>query len=586
MEEKRENLPVPITRRSVLEDYDGARGKGVLEKAISVCRRAWIGVALFSACMNMLMLAVPLYMLQIYDRVLTTRNIDTLVALTVIVGVAVLVQGILDALRTRVLVRVGNWLDRELGGKVLSASVAGTMQTGSGVNAQGLRDLAQLRGYLGGPAVTPLFDAPWIPVFLAINFLIHPILGWIGVGGALVLLTFAITNDLATRRNLRRSHSAAARALNAADASVRNADSILAMGMRPFLIRRWQEFNRPSQDRSVAALDVSGSISAAARTIRAGLQVAILGTGAVLVIRNEISMGSLIAASIILARGLAPIEQLITSWRYFTTARTAYNQIKKLLESVPGDEERTHLPKPAGHIEVSQVLFIPSGLRNPVLRNVGFTLESGESLGILGQSGSGKTTLARLLVGSLNPSSGVIRLDGADIRIFRDDDRSRFVGYLPQHVELFDGTVHENIARLGDADDKAVIAAAKLAGSHEEILRLPDGYETMIGFNGIPISGGQRQRIGIARAVFGMPSFVVLDEPNSHLDSLGDLALANTLKILGDRGVTVAVVTQRAGILSQLDNVLVMRNGEVASFGPRDSILKQPQRNDNSQAAQ
>ena len=551
---------------------EGERPKP-LKRAFAACRRVFVGVALFSACLNILMLSVPLYMMQVYDRVLATSNVDTLIALTVMVAAALLVLGFLDALRGRVMVRVGTWLDRELGSLVLESAVADALRSGGGASAQGLRDLSTVRAFLGGTGAMPLFDAPWAPVFLAIVFLIHPVLGWIGLGGAVALLVCAVLNDVTTRSKLTEANGAMARALNAADAAVRNADAIVAMGMQPDLTRRWQETGASSRHLQTSTSDVSGSISAFAKATRFGLQVAMLGVGAYLVILHEMTAGGMIAAAIILARGLAPMEQLINVWRNFVGARTAWQRLQALMAHVAEGGEGTALPRPSGRIDFENVSYVPPGVLEPVIRQVGFHLDAGEALGIVGPSGAGKTTLVRLVVGSLRPTAGHVRLDGAEVTAWRDEDRGRHVGYLPQNLELFTGTVRDNIARLGHAADEDVVAAAKLAGAHEVILALPKGYETRIGEGGVPISGGQRQRIALARAVFGNPALLVLDEPNSHLDAEGEQALVEAVVRLHDQGVTVILIAQRTGVMAQVDKMLVLRRGAMAAFGPREEIL-------------
>ena len=550
-----------------------ARRRDALTRALVGCRRVWGGVALFSACLNVLMLAVPLYMMQVYDRVLTTGSVDTLLALTAMVAAALVVFGLLEALRGRVLARAGAWLDRELGSPVLAGAVAAALRAGGGVSAQGLRDLAAVRGYLGGPGVMPLFDAPWAPVFLGIVFLVHPVLGWIGLGGALALFGCAVLNDVATRKKLTEANGAAAGALNAADAAIRNADAIAAMGMLPALARRWREAGARGLRLQTSASDASGSISALAKVLRFGLQVAMLGVGAWLVLGHEMSPGGMIAAAVILARGLAPVEQLITAWRALVGARTAWRRLRELMEHAPDHEGGTALPRPAGRVEAEKVGYLPPGVREPVLRQVSLRLDPGETLGIVGPSGAGKTTLVRLLVGSLAPTAGHVRLDGADLTAWPDADRGRYVGYLPQTVELFAGTVRDNIARLGETEDEAVVAAAERAGAHEVILGLPGGYDTPIGEGGVPISGGQRQRIALARAVFGEPPLLVLDEPNAHLDAEGEQALVAAVVGMGEQGVTVVLIAQRPGVMAQVDKILVLQAGSVTAFGPREEVL-------------
>ena len=544
---------------------------------MAACRRAWISVAVFSAFVNVLMLSVPIYMMQLYDRVLSTRSVDTLVALSVMVAAALVVLGLLDALRNRIVARVGGWLERELGGTVLSGAVADALRVGGGVSAQGLRDLSTVRGYAGSNSVIPLFDAPWAPIFVTIIFLIHPILGWIAVGGAAVLFVCAVLNDLTTRKKLAEANSASTRALNAADAAIGNADAIAAMGMLPNLVRRWQTMNAHSGHLADSATDISGGIAATAKATRFGLQVAVLGVGAYLVILNEMSPGSMIAAAIILSRALAPFEQLIHSWRQFTGARSAYRRLSAIVARATDSNAGTHLPRPVGRIDVERVLYIPPGVAEPVIKQASFNLDGGEMLGVVGPSGAGKTTLVRLIVGSLIPTAGHVRLDGADMRVWPDADRGRHVGYLPQNVELFTGTVRDNIARLGEAEDDEVVAAAKLAGAHELVLRLPNGYDTWIGAGGVPISGGQRQRIGLARAVFRNPALLVLDEPNAHLDADGEQILVEALDRLREQRATVILIAQRAGIMARVDKMLVVRDGVVSLFGARDAVMKELQ---------
>ena len=551
-----------------------AKQPGPLQQAMAACRRAWVGVALFSACVNLLMLSVPLYMMQVYDRVVTTGNIDTLLALSAMVAVALGTFGLLESVRSRILARVGAWFERDLGSPILAGSIAEARRAGGGVSAQGLRDLATVRGYFSGAGIMPLFDAPWAPVFLAIVFVIHPVLGWIGLGGAVVLFGCAVLNDLTTRKRLTEANSASVSALNDADAAIRNADAITAMGMLPDLARRWQDTTARSLDQQTTATDASGGISAAARAFRLALQAAMLGVGGYLVIGNQMSAGSIVASAVVLARGLAPMEQLIGSWRSFVGARAAYQRLAELLERAPAAAGGTVLPRPAGNVTFDKVNYVPPGVRLPIVRQISLRIAAGEVLGVVGPSGAGKTTLVRLLVGSLQPSTGHVRLDGADVTAWPDADRGRHVGYVPQSVELFRGTVRENIARLGAASDEDVVAAAQLAGAHDIILSLPRGYDTPIGVGGVPISGGQRQRVALARAVFGNPALLVLDEANAHLDGDGELALAAAVQRLRERGCTVVLIAQRAGIMALADKVLVLKAGAAEAFGPRDEVLR------------
>jgi len=548
-------------------------GKQALHDAMAACRRAYIGVGAFSLCINALMLASPIYMMQVYDRVIATGNMDTLVLLTLMVVASLAVLAALEGLRGRVMTRVANWLDRQLSPVVLSGAVAETVRAHGVPSAQGLRDLATVRGYLGGQGVFPLFDAPWVPIFVGVIFLVHPMLGWVAVIGAVVLFLLAVANEFTTRRPLSQANGAASRALNQADAAVRNADVIAAMGMLPALVKRWRDGAEKALVLQTVASDMGGIVTSGAKFVRLLLQVAVLGVGAYYVIAHEITGGAMIAASIIMGRALAPVEQLIAAWRSFIGARTAYRRLATLIERAPPLGGKMSLPTPQGRIEVDRVSFAPPGVREPILKQVTFALAPGESLGLIGPSAAGKTTLVRLLVGSLLPTAGHVRLDGADVAGWETADRGRHIGYLPQTIELFAGSVRDNIARLGEAEDTAVVEAAQAAGAHDLILGLPQGYDTPIGEGGVPISGGQRQRIGLARAMFGNPRLVVLDEPNAHLDAPGEQALVEAVVRIKKSGATVVLIAQRAGVMAQMDKILVLRAGAVEAFGPRDEIL-------------
>ncbi|MCZ6764485.1 MAG: type I secretion system permease/ATPase [Alphaproteobacteria bacterium] len=543
---------------------------------VGVCRQAFVGVGLFSAAINILMLAVPLYMLQVYDRVLSTRNVDTLLALTVMAVGAVLVLAVLEAVRGRIMARVGIWLDRELAADMLKSGVAINLTMTEPGGGQGLRDLAFLRGYLGGPGLIPLFDAPFILLFLAVVFLIHPVLGWIATGGGIILFLLALSNELMTRRPVREANAQTMRALNETDLAMRNADVIEALGMLPSLQRRWDQASDKFLSRQREASDRSSAITATARFMRFGVQIAMLGVGAYLVIGSELTGGAMIAAAIIASRALAPVEQSIGGWRAYVTAQGAFRRIKRLAASVVSTRH-TDLPAPEGRLSVQALIFVPPGIQGPILKDINFDLEPGTAMGLAGPTAAGKTTLARHLVGSLVPTLGHVRLDGADLAAWNPMDRGRYIGYLPQDVELFGGTVAENISRMSEAPDTAIVAAAKFAGVHELILGLPNGYATMIGETNTVLSGGQRQRIGLARAVFGQPKLVVLDEPNSNLDADGERALIETLARLKEARATVVLVAQKPQVMARMDKILVLREGAVQMFSDRAKILKRLQ---------
>jgi PrtD family type I secretion system ABC transporter len=548
--------------------------KPPLREALDACRGGFVAIAIFSMCINILMLTAPLYMLQLFDRVLASRSGDTLVLLTIIAAAAILTLALLDAVRGQAMVRIGTWLDRRVSGEVLSASIAATLDKGTDPSIQGLRDLQTFRTFLTGPAVFPIMDAPWTPMFLAVIFMLHPTLGFISLGGAVLLFSLALANEISTRKLLMMSGGASIKALHQAEAAVRNADVIEAMGMMPSLIQRWHKRNAESIKLQALASQRSGSITAASKFIRLVLQIGILGAGAWLAIQQELSPGSMIAASIIMGRALAPVEQAIGSWRSAIAARNAFKRVRQQLAEAAPRGQGMPLPPPTGALSVESVSYIHPGSKTPVLHNIEFALQPGEVMGLIGPSAAGKTTLARLLVGNLRPRAGHVRLDGAEISTWDPEDRGQYIGYLPQDVELFAGTVRENIARMSEGTPESVVAAARLADVHEIVLGLNGGYDAEIGQGGMVMSGGQRQRLALARAVYGDPKFIVLDEPNANLDHVGEQALVRTIDMLRENGVTLVVIAHRPSILRHVDKILVLRDGQVQMFGPRDEVMQ------------
>ncbi|MBL8705704.1 MAG: ATP-binding cassette domain-containing protein, partial [Rhodospirillales bacterium] len=418
---------------------------------------------------------------------------------------------------------------------------------------------------------------PWTPLFYLVVFLIHPVLGWCGIAGGLVLALIAALSELATRRPAKDAGPARLRAAGEADAAVRNADARAAMGLLPGFLRRWERLNEQAIAPQMRAGQRGAALSALAKAARLALQSIVLGVGAYLAIRGELSGGAMIAASIVIARAVAPLEQAIGSWRSLIAARSAWGRLRTLFQGEAGRVGRIALPRPKGAVRVERATYAAGNLNEPILRAVSFALDPGDSLAILGPSGAGKSTLLRLLVGSLRPQAGALRLDGAAMGDWTDADKASYIGYLPQDVELFNASVRDNIARFTDAGDDEVVAAAKLAGAHETILRLPQGYATILGPGGVLLSGGQRQRIGLARALFGDPRLVVLDEPNAHLDAEGEQALEEALRALKERQATVVLVAQRLAVVAQVDKVLMLREGRVESFGPRQPLGRRPE---------
>jgi PrtD family type I secretion system ABC transporter len=538
------------------------------------CRSALIAVGIVSLFVNMLMLTVPLYMLQIFDRVLMSRSHETLYFLSLAAVGALVVMSALDIMRSRILVRVSTWLERRLGPETLTRVISGLVASQT-YGAQALRDISQMRQFIASPGIFSLFDAPWVPIYLLVIYFLHPTLGAIALAGAVVLFLLAIANEVATRGPIKAGNEKWMKAMRKTDAAVRNAEIIEAMGLMPGIVRRWHKDNDAALQLQSVASDRAGLIMATSKMTRLVIQVAMLGTGAYLVLRYELTPGGMIAGSIILSRALQPVEQAIGTWKSLVTARTAYARFSSFMQQGDARQTDMQLPEPEGHLSVERVTFVPPGAQKPVLKAVSFSAKPGELLAIVGPSAAGKSTLARLLVGVCCPSSGTVRLDGADVYTWERVDFGKHVGYLPQDVELFDGTIEENIARLNDAEPEDVVDAATRAGVHEMILQLPNGYRTQIGAEGVPLSGGQRQRIALARALFGRPQLLVLDEPNASLDAEGEEALMRAMSAARSGGATVILIAHRVSLVASADSVLFLRDGVAELFGPKNEVLPQ-----------
>jgi len=544
-----------------------------MKPIVTACRSVLVGVAVMSLFMNLLLLTAPIYMMQVFDRVLSSRSTETLLLMTGIALVALATLGALEMVRSMTFIRMGGWLDRQLGTVVFSRGIEASAAQVEAPSVQGLRDIATLRGFLTGSAIFPILDAPWAPIFLLFIYLMHPWLGMLALGGAILLFVLALTNELASRELLQQSEVASMKALRRAENAVRNADAIEAMGMLPNVVRRWRQDNGESLGFQMRASVRGGAITAISKFLRLSLQVGVMGLGAYLVIQNELGPGSMIAASILMARALSPVEMAISGWRSAVSARQAYARIRQITGAPTRHRGGMSLPKPSGTISVENLAFAYPGAEKPALRGITFALDAGETLGLIGPTASGKTTLSSLLVGNLAPRVGHVRLDGHDISQWDPNDRGQHVGFVPQDVELFGGTVRENIARMQEGDPEAVIAAARLAGVHDMILQLAAGYDTEIGEGGAVLSGGQKQRIALARAVYGNPSFVVLDEPNANLDNDGEAALLATIAALKSQGTTAIIVSHRPSLLRDVDKVLILQNGTVRMFGPPEEVI-------------
>lgn len=535
------------------------------------------GVGAFSFVINLLQLTAPLYMLQVYDRVLNSRNETTLLMLTILVVALFLVMAAIEFVRSRVLVRVGAAMEAKLNDRVFDAAFEATLRRGGNAR-QALTDLTQLRQFMTGNGPFVLFDAPWFPIYLAVIFLMHPLIGWFSVGAALILVALTAVTEMATQKPLAEANKYANEATNFAHNNLTNAEVVEALGMLPALRDRWKKKHVQHLVLQAVASDRAGLISSVTKFVRVTSQSLILGLGAWLAIKNELSPGGMIVGSILMGRALAPIDQLIGNWKGFVQARLAYDRLGQLLAAFPARPPRMSLPAPKGEVVVEGVVLTPPGGTVPVLRGVSFAIPTGAIVGVIGPSGSGKSTLARALVGVWTPQAGKVRLDGADVSSWDKAELGRYLGYLPQDIELFDGTIAENIARFGSIEAPLVVAAAQAAGVHEMILRFPQGYDTPIGPGGAVLSGGQRQRVGLARALYGDVRLIVLDEPNSNLDDVGEAALVQALLRLKAQGKTVVVITHRTSVLAAVDRLLVMRDGTVQVYGPRDEVLAALQR--------
>ncbi|RDJ25504.1 type I secretion system permease/ATPase [Bosea caraganae] len=543
-------------------------------QALRACGPWFGGVAIFSGLVNILYLTGSLYMLQVYDRVLTSRSVATLIALSAIVLAAFLLQGALDGLRSRMLARIGARFDQLLAPRVYQAVAEFPLRGLRGSEATtAIRDLDQIRGFLSGLGPTALFDMPFMPIFLVVSFLLHPWLGWLAVGGALVIVALALLTEQRSRAPAQALAEIGARRAELIETTKRNAEAMAALGMRQAFLERYTAISQRHVSETLRASDVVGGIGAFAKVFRLVLQSAALGLGAYLAIHGEISSGTIIAGSILTARALAPIETAVAHWKGFVAARQGYHRLARSLAQVPPREQRLPLPAPVRELLADTVFVAPPGQARPVVSGAFLRMAAGDAVGIIGPTGSGKSTLARALVGVWPALKGSVRIDGAALDQW-GEHLGRHVGYLPQDVELFDGTIAQNIARFDAAPQPgAIIAAASAAAAHELILGLPQGYETPIGEAGAALSGGQRQRIALARALYGDPFIVVLDEPNANLDSEGDEALNAAIRAVRARGGVAVIITHRPSALVAVNLVAILKDGQIAAFGPRDEVL-------------
>jgi PrtD family type I secretion system ABC transporter len=548
-------------------------GQTPLRSALQKCRGQLVLVGLFSGIVNLLQLSMSIYMMQVFDRVLATRVLDTLLYLSLMVMVAILVMAVLDAVRGHVMQRLAAWIEHRVAPEGFVRAIEATLHARP-YRMEVLRDLAVYRSYLGSAGALALYDVPWVPIYLAVIFLLHPMLGLIALGGAVLLFGLTLASEVATSALLKQASTAAIASHRQAESIARNAEVIDSMGMLPAVTTRWRDTLAAVAEPQQRAADRASLLVATTRFARLGVQIAALGIGAYLVLKQDLTAGASVAGSIVLGRALAPVEQMISGWKQLVQARQAFRRLKDFLSQRRLRPPGRPLPAPTGRFSVERVTYAFPKRTAAMIHNVDFTLAPGESLAVIGPSAAGKTTLVRLLIGTLAPSVGTVRLDGADVHQWLREDFGRHVGYLPQDVELFDGTVFTNIARMGEAAPEEVYDAARLAGCHEMILRLPNGYDTEIGEGGLYLSGGQRQLIGLARAMFGRPKLVVLDEPNSNLDGASEAALMQGLEQLKTLGTTVVLVSHRPALVQGVDKILRMKEGAIEMFGPRAEVLK------------
>lgn len=545
-----------------------------LGSALKASKRGFVAAGCFSFFINLLMLTGPFYMLQVYDRVVAGRSLETLFFLTAIMIFMFSVLGVLEWVRSRILVRISNQIDQFLSHRVYTAMFNAGVKVPEKRTSQPLNDLTSIRQFLTGKGLFAFFDAPWLPLYIGLMFVFHPVYGWFAIGAALILLCIAVLNEKFTKKMLTEANGENIKAQNLASSNLRNAEVLHAMGMLPSIMKRWSKQHKLFLNKQTIASDRAGIFSNLSKILRMIFQSSILGVGAYYVIQNEMSPGMMIAGSILLGRALAPLDLLINSWSGFNSARTARTRLEELLNTFPAEERNMTLPKPQGHVEAVNMFVAPPNSRTATLRGVNFQVQPGELVGIIGPSAAGKSSLAKAILGLWPTINGTLRIDDAEVQHYNRDEIGPFIGYLPQDIELFNGTVSENIARFGEINPEMVVEAAQKAGVHEMILQLPDAYDTKIGVDSGALSGGQRQRIGLARALYGQPKIIVLDEPNSNLDESGEKALSDTMQILKQEGVSTFVISHRTSILKSIDKLMVLKEGQMQMFGPKEEVMQ------------
>lgn len=556
----------------------------ILYKVLEKCKSVFWSLFWFSSGMNLLVLFLPIYTSQVLDRVLSSGSTSTLIMLTVITLASFLCSALLDISRSLTAVKVGDWLDDALAPELIKKAVALISIRPGTSSGEAIRDMQVIKGFLTGQALFTFFDAPWSILYLIVIFMINPYIGIIAIVGIIVLVSIALLNDFSTRGLAKQSNEQNVKNINEIEIASRNSEAVEAMGMMDYIVDKWNKKNIAMRKLQTLAINRSYVIMAFTKAIRFTLQISVIGVGAYLALSGHKTAGGIIAASILMGRTLAPFEMAISNWKNLSQAKMSYQRLQILLLSAPTRAESMELPEPVGNMEFDKVMYTPINATKPTIKGISFSIPAGKVVGVIGNSAAGKSTIARLMVGVLKPISGVVRLDGADTYTWNRQHFGKYVGYLPQDIELFNTTIKENISRFDpEMKPENVVKAAKIAGVHDMILRFPDGYDTMIGAGGSVLSGGQRQRIGIARAFYGDTKLLVLDEPNANLDSSGEMHLVNALLYAKKQGITTFIMTHKFSLLNAVDLIMVVKDGMVITLGERDEILNQIMQQQNAE---
>lgn len=560
--------------RKVILKNPNQNYKDELREILSKFKKTFIHIGIFSFFINLLVLAAPFYMLAVYDVVMPSKSIDTLIFVTLIVLIFFIGMGSLEFVRNKILIIIANKMDAFINEKIYNASFELALKYPGKNTSQAFNDLHKIKNFLSGNAVLSFFDIPWFPIYITIMFLFDPIYGLYGIGATIIIVSLTYINSLVTKKHLEHSIKAKSKSDAFLINQLRNAEIVEAMGMRKFLFKKWLKHYYDFLKSNTEAGSKSALYTNISKTTRMLSSSLMYGVGAILAITGHISPGMIIAGAVLLGRALAPITQLTATWKIFVEAKVAYKRLNELLNEFPEQTQKLSLPEPKGRIDLKGVVTIPPMSKNPVLKNINLTILPGETVGLIGPSGSGKTSLAKTILGIWPVAAGEVRIDGAEISQYNREELGKHIGYLPQDIELFEGTIAENIARFQEASPEEIIEAAKMAEVHELILNLPNGYETKIGPGGTNLSGGQKQRIALARALFRKPKIIILDEPNSNLDDIGEKALLKSLQKLKGYS-TIIVISHKVNILQITDKLAVLKDGLLSMYGPKEAVLKE-----------